>query len=323
MARTISEILSREPDGRQDGHVYFRTSFDDGIRQSLAAGGPGLPWSSVAEYHNYKNGMIRERFADTFRRCAAGEEFPCADIPELQDIFAKIAAEGELVLDIASDFGMGMIPCLLERYPDVPVCVSDLDEGTMRTLAECLRETLPAYRIQTASFDNNDIPIRDGTVSYVTGIHAMQSSAVRGADELHFTDGVKKPIAEVYRILRPGGYFIACEQWADCDVDLPQLCESCSREGGLFGVFSFVQLRDAVNLILRDSWRDAFTAAGFEITAERECLHRLTGRSVVRFLKQYLRTDCADIRDEPSDTGLEIYTGEVLYILRKPDAAGK
>lgn len=320
---SISEILCREPDRRQDGNVYFHTSFDDGIQRVLAAGIQGLPWSSVEEYHSWKGGMIRDRFTDTFCQRASGEDLPWIHTPELQKIFAEIDASGELVLDIASDFGMGMIPYLLDRYPDVPVCVSDLDASTMCTLAECLRETLPVYRITTASFDNNDIPIRDRTVSYVTGIDAMQSSARRENTDLRYTSGSEKAIAEVYRILRPGGYFIACEQWADCDADLLQIYEACQADGGLFGVFPYEQVQEAVDLILRDSWREVFTAAGFEIKAEREFLHRLTGGAVMRFLKRYVHADMTDFRVEPEDTGLDIYAGEVLYILQKPDAEGK
>lgn len=323
MTKWISAILKREPDWRQSRGVYFHTSFDDGVRQILAAGIQGLPWSSVEEYHSWKAKMIRERFADSFRQRVSGEDFPWRNMPELQEVFAKIAADGELVLDIASDFGMGMIPYLLGRYPHVPVCVSDLDEDTMHTLDGCLRNEFPEYRICTASFDNNDIPIRDNTVSYVTGIHAVQSSAFHGNTDLLYTSGAEKVIAEVYRILRPGGYFIACEQWADCDVDLPLLYETCEADGGLFGVFPFEQLREAVRLILQDSWRDVFSSAGFEITAEWESLHRLNGRAVMRFLKQYIPTDCTGTCEESSDTGLDIYTGEVLFILRKPDAAGE
>ena len=325
MTKSISEILSREPDGRQDGNVYFHTPFDEDIRRILAAGVPGLPWSSVEEYHSWKAGMIRERFMDCFLQRGSGVDCLWATVPELRKIFAEIAAGGELVLDIASDFGMGMIPYLLHLYPDIPVCVSDLDEGTMRTLAECLREELPAYRIAAASFDNNDIPIRDNTVPYVTGIDAIRSSAPNGKGDIRFAycRGREKAIAEVYRILRPGGYFIASEQWADCDIDLQLLYETCLAGGGLFGVFPFEQLLNAVSLILRDSWREAFAAAGFEIAAEREFMHRLTGSGRMRFLKRYIQTEQTDIHAEPENIGLDIYEGEVLYILRKPAAAGK
>ena len=328
MTKSISEILKREPDRRGEDSVYFHTSFDDGIRQILAAGIRGLPWSSVEEYHIWKAGMIRERFADLFRQRASGVDFPGEGIPVLQEIFAKIAADGELVLDIASDFGMGMIPYLLGKYPDIPVCVSDLDEGTMRTLDGCLRNEFPEYRICTASFDNNDIPIRDNTVSYVTGIHAAQSSAFHGNTGLLYTSGVEKSIAEVYRILRPGGYFIACEQWTDCDWDLPVLYEACLSRGKLFGLFCYEQLQQTVSRILRDSWRDAFTAAGFEITAERQCLSPLKGGRLIRFLNRYIRPgsplspeeiSCAAADAPEADFGLEIYEGEVLYILRKPE----
>ena len=162
----------------------------------------------------------------------------------------------------------------------------------------------------------------------MTGIHAVQSSAFHGNTGLLYTSGVEKSIAEVYRILRPGGYFIACEQWADCDFDLPVLYEACLSRGKLFGLFSYEQLQQTVIRILRDSWRDAFTAAGFEIAAERQCLYPLKGGRLIRFLNRYIRPgsplspeeiSCAAADAPEADFGLEIYEGEVLYILRKPE----
>lgn len=335
MTGSIYEILKREPDGRENGNVYFHTWLDDELRQILASGVQGLPWSSVEGYHSRMDGMIREGLTERFRRRASGDGFSLADAPELQEIFSEIAVQGELVLDIASDFWMGMIPCLLQRYPDVPVCVSDLNENAMRTLALCLREQLPAYRICTASFDNNDIPIQDNTVPYVTGIDTIRSSLPHRTEKervcyhyYEYSTGREKEISEVYRILRPGGYFIACEQWADCDFDLPVLYEACLSRGKLFGLFSYEQLQQTVSRILRDSWRDAFTAAGFEITAERQCLYPLKGGRLIRFLNRYIRPgsplspeeiSCAAADAPEADFGLEIYEGEVLYILRKPE----
>lgn len=323
MSETLSAILSRTPALCRDENVFFPTGFEDNLQALLSSAPPEvlkLMGSSPADYHARIDRQIRENFSADWeqRTVMAAEHFPW--VGDTDAIFRRIAAEDTLVLDLASSPSMGMIPMLLHCHPHVSACVSDIDGHSMGTLADCLRENLPEYHITTAAFDTNDIPIRDNTLSFVTGLDAMFSSKDPQRNPAipttAYSLGRQKAISEVFRILKPGGYFITAEQSLSCDLELPVL-RGALRRDTLYG-FPVKEFEALLHWLVLESWQNAFTAAGFLIEEEKEYMHRLTGRRLTRFLHQYARRPAADIRPE-EDTGLELYVGSSFFILRKPE----
>lgn len=297
MTKSILPFLSRLPDELIGDNVFFHTIFDEQIQAVLSSESPNkikLPWSSVEEYHelnseNIKN-AVRKYKKDGFLNAKNDlRDFTWASDPQLCKMLSKIADDKELVLDLASDFYMGLIPSILKYNPTAHAYVSDINGQCMKTLCDCLREYLPEYNISAASFDNNDIPIKDNSLKYITSISGITSSAGErcGAPLSSCCLGREKSISEVYRILKPGGYFVTVEQFHDCDCDFIELYEYCQTYGKLFGIYSFEEIKTVVEWVLKDSWNEAFISAGFEIEAEKEYFHMLTAGEFKRFMFQY------------------------------------
>ena len=297
MTKSILPFLSRLPDELIGDNVFFHTLFDEQIQAVLSSELPdkiNLPWSSVEEYHelnseNIKNAVKRYKKDGFLNAKNDLRDFIWASDPQLCKMLSKIAYDKELVLDLASDFYMGLIPSILKYNPTVHAYVSDINGQCMKTLYDYLREYVPEYNINVASFDNNDIPIKDNSLKYITSISGMTSSVgERGSVPLSACClGREKSISEVYRILKPGGYFVTVEQFNDCDCDIIELYEYCQTYGKLFGIYSFEEIKTVVEWILKDSWKEAFTSAGFEIEAEKDYFHRLTASEFKRLMFQY------------------------------------
>lgn len=293
---TLLSILNREPDESIGGSAFFHTHLDemlhdwklpkpDSYQNKFFKGSEG--------YHQYVREKNIKEFA-TFHQAGILEardfrDFPWGEDPQLHRMLSKIADCGELILDIASDFHMGFLPNILKYNPTACVCASDLDEQCMRTLHDCLREHLPAYNICLASFDNTDIPILDDSLCYITSIDGITSSTDnrKGAGIIARCFGQDKAIAEVYRILKPGGYFVTVEQFIDCEFDLLEIYEYCETYGKLYGIYSFDEIKTFLDWIFEDSWERAFTSAGFVIETANEYSHRLTTGELKRLLFHY------------------------------------
>ena len=335
MKEWIHTFLCREPQTAGKGAVLFPTRFDEDLKEIIRQGVGGrhtLPWSSPETYHAWKTEKIRTEFSDYWenRFCPESQtsfEFPWLEEEEAVAFLDRAAAEGSPVLDLASDFCMGMLPFLLRKNLMLPVCASDLDAGTMEVLAEQLQCLFPSGNVCTASFDNNDIPVRDGALRYVTGIDAMYSTTDPDAGmdcRWSYCLHRERAVREVYRILQPGGYFIAEEKMTECDWDLMTLWEVCGKEK-LFGVLSFSQIQEVIGRMTRDQWRNVFEETGFSVQMEKKYLRRLMPEQRKRFLLRY--TGCVGQQkqipafpeepDTPEDIGLEIYEGSVFYVLQK------
>ncbi|MGI6744517.1 MAG: hypothetical protein ACOX4O_12790 [Eubacteriales bacterium] len=290
-------IFNRNPDEIVGSDYFYRTNFDETINKILSSLNPAnnkLPYSSLQEYHELKDSDIKRNFLDGWNQRFYGTAqtspyAPWLDEPRFREISAQIAGDGELFLDIASDFSMGMAPYILRLNSDVPCYVSDIDERTMRTLRECLQKYLPEYKISVVSFDNNDMPIHDNSLKYVTSIDGVTSSTQK-SDEytvMSYCLGSEKVISEIYRILKHGGYFITCEQSFDCDYDLRKIYENYSVYGKLFGIYNCDEVQSVIEDILKYSWKDAFEAAGFEIELEKKYHHRYSESELKQFMFRY------------------------------------
>ncbi len=290
MKTSLIPYLNRVPDEQIGENFFFHTDFDEQLHSTLdpsPSTNLRLSYTSAEEYYAK---YVKELTDDV-------RNFPETGEPKLRKILSEIAADGELVLNLASDRCRGMILQLLQYNPTLPIYLSDINERGMRMLGEYLQNSPNERNIRVASFDNNNIPIRDNSLKYITSIDGMTISG-RGA------------VAEVYRILQPGGYFVTLEQFRNYDCDLMELYESYQTNGNLYGQLSFDEIKTVLDGICENAWKTTFTSAGFEIVTEREFYHRMTPDELKKFLR---------LSAEADESALNIYEGFTLYILRKPE----
>ena len=235
---------------------------------------------NFTKYH--KDGILWARESD-FRRFSWGRD------QQLHEILSEIANSNELILDVASDFSMGFLPVILDYNPSACCYASDYNEQCMKNLSECLREYLPKYNIRVASFDNNNIPLKDNSINYITSIYGMTNSKGNNK-EIPIAArclGQDKAVMEIYRILKPGGSFVTVEQYLDCDFDLLRILEYIHKKGKLFGIYSFDEIRMFMEWVCKDSWKRNFSSAGFHIEMENKYSHKLTVSEFKRLMFRY------------------------------------
>jgi len=321
MNHTIFSLLNRQPDERYRENVFFHTFFDERLQNWTS---PALDSNNepllrgVEGYHKFYNEIISEEFSGFHKdgylvAQKLRADFPWSEDSQLHAMLAEIAYSGKPVLDVASDFYMGLLPMILSYNPAAHVCASDINRQGMKTLSDCLREYLPAYNINVTSFDNNDIPFKDNSLEYVTSIDGMTSSigSRKIPNIVARCLGQEKAVSEVYRILKPGGYFVTVEQFIDCDFDLYEIYEYCETYGKIYGIYSFEEIKDFLEWICQASWRETFTSAGFTVETENEYSHRLTVGELKKLLLRY--TDHTGIHTWTEADITRLYLSKELY----------
>ncbi len=321
MSHTIFSLLSRQPDEIIGENAFFNTSFDERLQNWTS---PALDSNNepllrgVEGYHKFYNEIITEEFSGFHKdgylvAQKLRADFPWSEDSQLHAMLAEIAYSGKPVLDVASDFYMGLLPMILSYNPAAHVCVSDINRQGMKTLSDCLREYLPAYNINVTSFDNNDIPFKDNSLEYVTSIDGMTSSigSRKIPNIVARCLGQEKAVSEVYRILKPGGYFVTVEQFIDCDFDLYEIYEYCEIYGKIYGIYSFEEIKNFLEWICQASWRETFTSAGFTVETENEYSHRLTVGELKKLLLRY--TDHMNVHTWTESDIARLYLSKELY----------
>ena len=350
MKRPFDTIFHKAPDFTHNADYFFETDFDKelgAVISSTKLEPDKLPWDSVETYHRFRQKQAAEDFYENwYSRDTASEdamaqrEYPWICDAEIRAVLEKVALSGKPFLDIASSDCLGMAAFIKKISPSAPCLVSDIDTSLMCFMSTFLKTALPEYPFFCTSFNNRNIPIHDNSLDYVTSIDGITSSPDRrkGTGIIARCLGQDKAISEVYRILKPGGYFVTAEQYIDCDVDLLQTHESCEKYGKLYGIYSFDDIQAFLDWILEDSWESAFTTAGFTIETAKEYPHRLTAGECRQLLFRYTNGMGTHPRSEeniarnhlsqeqfsvladahtPEEYGFDIYVGHTFYVLKK------
>ena len=211
------------------------------------------------------------------KRQGRGENFKLCD-----DICGKIANDGKPFMEIACGPGMGLSPIILTKNPKIPCLATDACSKLIKAWRCYINQNMTEYNISLASFNALDIPIKDNSLDYVTSFVGIGST--RNGES-----GLIKAISEIYRILKPNGYFIALEnEW----TDLEKLNE----------VYRFLGWAEKQKEM---PWHDKFASAGFQIESEdKHYFSKLT-------------KDSNEAGEAAEKLGIEIGMKYTLFILRK------
>lgn len=285
----MDSIFSKQPNEIIGDDYFFHTWYEESFAKTADCGMGRSP----EEYNEWEEKEIKRNFKVNWERRTLYDSFHASFFPWLEDVkfqetINKIAAEGKLFMDIASSDGMGLAAYVVKINPNMPCLVTDINKHTMKCLRSCVDEHLPEYNIRIASFDNNDMPVKDDSLDYITSIHGLTSSPERGKPNVYlFTVDREKAIAEVYRILKPGGYFVTVEQIIECDYDLQKLYNDYNEYGKLFGIYTYDEIQAVLELLIKESWSDRFTSAGFEVEVEHKYTRKYSIDEVKRFLYHF------------------------------------
>lgn len=90
---------------------------------------------------------------------------------------------------------------LLKRYPQSKLTALDYSETSVKKTRETNKDTVAAGRCSVVQGSVTELPFEDGCFDLATAFETV-----------YFWPGPEKSFAEVYRVLRPGGTFLICNE---------------------------------------------------------------------------------------------------------------
>ena len=172
-----------------------------------------------------------------------------SDNPVTAHLLESMCSEKEVV-DLACGPGMGLIPSLLQRNPEVHCLATDANISVLTEWKRFLVEQGIRKNIGFAQFSAFDIPFRDNCVK------AYSSNLGLGSTR-DGSRGYDKAVSEVRRTLVPGGRLYTIEvEWTHIPAIL-DLFRKMNREPWHL----FVEAQENGY----SSWEDRFRNAGFRI----------------------------------------------------------
>ena len=219
MREEMAALFSREPEDVVDGVWDYHAARDgdhfgdEDERRWLAGGQLAANWNRAFD-----------------------EAQP--DWPPMEDIAPALEGHPRYLMDICCGPGMGFVPRVLARYPDVSYLAMDANPRLMASLRKAHDEPLRRYRLSLASFSALDMPLKDEAFDVVTS-HLGIGSTRSGLE------GQRRAMREVHRVLKQGGWFVTVENsfdqeaarrvferwgqpmWELDGVPMEALCEEC------------------------------------------------------------------------------------------------
>ena len=325
MDKIFTEMFSRQPDEIISGDYFYHLPYYEKRSEELRQMVNGIPLEKSHEVleRNMKTGFKYNWL------CGEDNPFLCNPyfidiLNTYEDTIHAIARDGKPFMDIASSETMGLAPDVIKLNPQIPCLVTDINAFIMKKLRLCTDENLLGYNINIASFDNYDMPLKDAALDYITSRYGVMSSSSK-SDHYQYSVGAEKVIDEIYRILKPGGRFIALEKNRECYYDLRELDNEYNEHGKIYGVYTYDEMQAVCGLLTDEPWRDKFTAAGFEIEVEENFHKECSLHDVMHFLNDF--TDYHGIHQrkkinwsEPrhtENTGFDLYETDTFFVLKK------
>ena len=163
-------------------------------------------------------------------RAAAGLRW---ELPPL--LRAVVIPAGSRCLEIGTGLGWGTVG-LLRHGTSVTVVTSDYEGPVLRRARAFVQEKQPGARVDYLRVDAKTLPFGTGRFDVVLSLYV-----------LHHAQGYRAALAEMARVLKPGGHALILDLLRPAFV--PQLPASVAPEGVLTG----------------SEWRELFRSCGFAI----------------------------------------------------------
>lgn len=302
MDKIFAEMFAKQPDEIMEGVYYYNNSWWIDLEEKIA---PEILSLSIEEIRKQREqnwlGAFRHHWET---RTSQGEFNTLTDAPwlqyfkgkekiiEFEQIINKIALENKPFMDIASCEGMGFVPFIVKKNPKIPCLVTDIDGHLIKCLHSYIDNNLAEYYINLASFDNSNIPIKDESLDYITSNLGITSSGINSTarPQKNIFDpsfNKEKVIDEVYRILKPSGFFITFELSREFSFDLQKIYNDFNEYGKLFGIYTYDEIQAVLRLLDGDQWRNKFIMAGFQVEVEKKFPWKYSVDEIKRLLYFY------------------------------------
>lgn len=144
-------------------------------------------------------------------------------------------AAGSRCLELGAGMGWGTVG-LLRRQPSLAVVTTDCDGAILRTARGFIREKQPDANVACAQADAKALPFLAARFDFVLSLYV-----------LHHAGGYQATLAEIARVIRPGGTLLVIDLVRP--RFLPQLPASLAPEG----------------VLTRQEWKTLFESSGFAI----------------------------------------------------------
>ena len=360
MNKIFADMFSAQPDEIIGGDYYYHSPWHEEMQDTVFSVHKGITVKELKERnkqrwlgsesskgsfgHSWDTKTFQSDYCENLTAPDTAEEWIIEFQSEIEsgfskanEILGKIAADNKPFLDISSGESWGLIPFITKMNPKIPCMATDVYAHLIKCLRLFADSTLPQYNISLTCFDNNNMPIKNDSLDYVTGTFAISSSASENSQKSIDSSGADKvkSASEVYRILKPGGRFVIIENINDWVFDLTKARKSFGKHGKLFGIYTCDEIESAYNALNQYSLQNVFNRAGFITeTAER---YPITGsfgykndieKAVIRLRNALGMTaneeplSCnnpMNLYEEAKNYGIEFMRENVFYVLRKPD----
>ena len=246
--------------------------------------------------------------------------------PKIVDIFCEIAEKGTPFIDLGS-YHMGLAPYILHLNPDTPCLLTNRDRHYVDVLGSCVRENFGNHNITVAFCDELHIPLQRESIEVVTGVIPLSgTSQDRIVDSRTMSLNemrkwcIMSVLMEVYRVLKPGGYFILSEFGSSMNFSWTELDEFFDKHEKIYGYYAkdefYESLRthkDQEKYALHD---DMIRVAGFEIEIKDTYSYKDNFENMPNwFYKEELPEKTRELI--PDDDLVELEFTESFYVLRK------
>lgn len=339
MSNIFESMFSREPEQILCGDYYFKNpdipGFDNAYIETIGIG------TDPQEAQEKCKDKLKQMFLSNFNRSNVAFEYDEKNDPRykrflqgkeadkrITDIFREIAAKETPFMDLGS-YHMGLAPYILHLNPKTPCLITNSNKNYISILSSHTKEKTEEYNTRFASFDEINIPLKRQSLDVVTG-----DLPLSGAVQNRLVDGrVMSPdearkwctitiLMEVYRVLKPGGYFIFSEFSSNMSFEWKELEEYFTKHDKLYGMYSREELyeslkrhKESEKYCLNDNM---IKAVGFDIEVKdaysfKDPLENMPGWFYLEEFPQKTREFI------PEDDIIDLEFTDFLYVLRKSE----
>lgn len=320
MNKQLIEMFLKHPDKEKEGIYFYNNEESTSIEENLEITGNDIQSKKENTSHYIKDNLLRE----WGKRSIFNTLNPDSQDNDFVEMIKNIANDNSPVLDIASSANMGMIPYIIQLNPSLPCLVTDADTIVIECLSSYCKEYLSEYNISFASFDNKLLPFKNNSFKYITSIdgllsskHLSKTDRITTGNGFACADESEGVIAEVYRVLKPGGKLLTYEYHNENRCDLSAIRDFCQRKGLVFGLFTYDEIKLVCEELKGKTWNEQLTSSEFQIVKEKRNVANniLTSAEIKRLLYNTTNTMGKQWREE--EIALLYITDDVVGYIRK------